>query len=236
MNLVNYNFLVKSDSLTLLSSQPEELLSELQVDTFAVRHSERLVVSDIRIIPNDSIDSIWVEVANVQALFGWLRKSEMLNNVVPDDPISLFINWFSTWHTPIFLSVILLVAGALTWYYKARGGGLKHRARSYYALALIAVTTVSSLLYSIIQVYYPAEWEAFYIDPTLNPFTQSALLASFLTGVWAIIILAIATIEEVIKLFPLPRAVLYLASIVATCMLSYLICSDGVEWLLRVVS
>src|SRR3712207_4721393 len=91
----NYNFLVTADSLLMLSQQPEETMSELPTDTFAVYKNDLLVVADIRVISDDAIDSVWVQVAKDQETFGWIHEIELLDGVVPNDPISRFIKTFS---------------------------------------------------------------------------------------------------------------------------------------------
>ena len=60
-----FNFLVFKDSLELIAQQPEEFLSNLPIDSFAVRKNCLLVVTDIRMVPQDSIDSVWVELSMV---------------------------------------------------------------------------------------------------------------------------------------------------------------------------
>ena len=74
----NFNFVVKADTLYLMRSQPEEAVSMMPIDTFPVNRHDHLVVADIRIMPNDSIDSVWVQVARDQMTFGWAHESELL--------------------------------------------------------------------------------------------------------------------------------------------------------------
>ena len=106
----NYNFVVKQDSVVLYSQQPEEILSTgMEVDSFAAYKHDMLAVAEIRIIPTDSIDSVWVELATEDSRFGWTRESQFLNKVVPDDPISQFISIFSDVHLIIFLVVIGII-------------------------------------------------------------------------------------------------------------------------------
>ena len=105
----NYNFVVKADSLVLLKQQPEEKLNSLMTDSFVVKKHDALVVADIRILPTDSIDSVWVQVARDQSTFGWIHESTLLKKVVPDDPISQFISTFSDIHMLIFLIIIVVI-------------------------------------------------------------------------------------------------------------------------------
>lgn len=41
---------------------------------------------------------------------GWIRESEMLAGVSPDDPISQFIDFFSNTHLLVFLALWLLLS------------------------------------------------------------------------------------------------------------------------------
>ena len=118
----NFNFIVRSDSLILLrqlpaepSPQPvsdEEIVQvteetdSLPIDSFAVYKNQELVVSDIHIIPANSIDSVWVQVATENFEFGWTREKVLLEHVDPNDPISQFISTFSDVHTLIFLVIL----------------------------------------------------------------------------------------------------------------------------------
>ena len=107
-----YNFVVSSDSLMLIRQQPEEYVNHLRIDSFAVRKHCLLVVSDIRIIPQDTEDSVWVQLATEENEFGWSHESRLLPRVVPDDPISQFILIFSNTHLLIFMIVIVLISVA----------------------------------------------------------------------------------------------------------------------------
>lgn len=109
-----FNFLVFKDSLELIAQQPEEFLSNLPIDSFAVQKNCLLVVTDIRMVPQDSIDSVWVQLATEDNQFGWTRESRLLPKVVPDDPISEFIMTFSNTHLLIFMVIIILIAVAYT--------------------------------------------------------------------------------------------------------------------------
>ena len=64
----NYNFVVKADSLSLISQMPEEYIGGLPTDSFLVRKGDHLVVADIRMVPSDKTDSVWVELANARLI------------------------------------------------------------------------------------------------------------------------------------------------------------------------
>ena len=85
---VNDNFNLAADSLRL---QTEEPLHNMPIDTLSdsimLHYDDPLVVAQIVIIPEDSIDSVWVKVARDQFTQGWIHQSDFLASVVPDDPI-----------------------------------------------------------------------------------------------------------------------------------------------------
>ena len=74
----NYNFVVKADSLSLIRQMPEEYIGGLPTDSFLVRKGAHLVVADIRMVPSDKTDSVWVELANDSSVFGWARETYLL--------------------------------------------------------------------------------------------------------------------------------------------------------------
>ena len=106
----NYNFVVKSDTLSLLRQQPEEKLNGLHTDSFLVKKGDHLVVVDIRLLKNDPTDSVWIQLARDQYTFGWIHESRLMQSVVPDDPISQFISTFSDTHLLVFLIIISIIA------------------------------------------------------------------------------------------------------------------------------
>ena len=88
---VGYNFIVHNDSIELIAQLPEEHVSQLETDTLAMMHNQQLAVMDIHIVPQDSVDSVWVKLISEEGETGWIHESELLPNVVPTDPISQFI-------------------------------------------------------------------------------------------------------------------------------------------------
>ena len=59
----NYNFEVINDSLALQVQIPEEAINNMPLDTIYVAKGELVVVADIRILPADSVDSVWIQLA-----------------------------------------------------------------------------------------------------------------------------------------------------------------------------
>ena len=224
----NYNFVVKADSLVLSKLQPEETLSHLQEDSLIVYKNDHLVVADIRIMSADSIDSVWVQVARDQQTFGWIHESKLLPNVVPDDPISLFISTFSDIHLLVFLVIIVLISV----YYimrKLLSASLPivhlRDINSIYPTLLVLLVATSATFYASIQLFAPQVWHHFYFHPTLNPFSVPLPLNLFLLSVWAILLIGLAAIDDVRHLLPLGDAVLYLCGLAAVCAVNYIIFS-----------
>lgn len=240
-----YNFVVSKDSLVILEQQnemmpvPDILSAEIMagdetmpmlslVDSITLRHLDRLVVADICTVPTDSVDSVWVKVARDQLTQGWLRESDLLKAVSPDDPISQFIDFFSDTHLLVFLGFCVIVGGAY---------GLRHLMRkgarivhfndipSFYPTLLCLLIASSAVLYSSIQLFAPESWRHFYYHPSLNPYALPWHLGLFMTSVWAIVIVTIATIDDVRHHLPLGQAILYLGGLAAVCAVDYVVFS-----------
>ena len=223
-----FNFMVFKDSLVLVKQQPEELMSELPVDSFAVKKDMLLVVTDIRMVPKDSIDSVWVQLATEDNTFGWIRESKMLQQVVPADPISEFIMTFSNVHLLIFMVIIVVIAIA----YLIRKVSCSNiyivhynDIDSPYPTALVILVAISAAFYATIQTFEPETWRHFYFHPTLNPFAVPRILGVFLAAVWAVVIVGLACVDEVYHRFPRGEGILYLGGLASVCALDYIIFS-----------
>ena len=223
-----FNFLVFKDSLELMRQQPEEYISGLPVDTFAVKKNHLLVVTDIRMVPQDSIDSVWVQLATENNDFGWIQESKLLPRVVPDDPISEFIMTFSNVHLRIFLVVIVVITMA----YLVRkvfhsNGKIVHfnDIDSPYPVTLVLLVSISAAFYGWIQSFEPEVWRHFYFHPSLNPFAVPHLLGVFLALVWAVLIVALACVDEVYHRLTFGEGLLYLGGLAGVCALDYIIFS-----------
>ncbi len=224
----NYNFIVRTDSIQMISSQPEEEVSNMPTDTIVFYKDEQLVVVDFRIMPQDSIDSVWVQVAHDQFTFGWTRESTLLPNVDPDDPISQFISTFSNRHLLIFLLIISVIAAVyvvrIVYRKNARIVHFNDISTPYPA-ALCLVIATSATLYATIQMYAPDMWRRFYFHPTLNPFAAGLLIGLFLITVWLIVIVGLAAVDEVRKRLPFGEAFLYLCGLAAVIAALYIVFS-----------
>ena len=240
----NFNFIVRSDSLILLRQLPAEssplpvsdeevtpLTDEMETqssDSFAVYKNQELVVADIHIIPADSLDSVWVQVATENFEFGWAHEKMLLENVDPNDPISQFISIFSDMHTLIFLVIIILIGvGYLLRKLLKRNAKIVHfnDIDSFYPMLLALIVASSATFYASIQMYAPEAWRAFYFHPSLNPFSQPLLLGIFLASVWAMLIIGIAALDDTVRHLRFNDAFLYLCGLAAVCAFNYILFS-----------
>ena len=237
----NYNFVVTGDSLVSVAQQPEDMSVpdvvsseietvgvEYQKDSITIRKYEHLVVADIKTVSVDTIDSIWVKVARDQLTFGWIHENELLAQVSPDDPISQFIDFFSDTHMLIFLAFCVLVVAAYgVRRLMKRGAKIVHfnDIPSFYPTTLCLLVASSAVLYSSIQLFGPESWRHFYYHPSLNPFALPLHLGLFVSSVWALVIVAIATVDDVTKKLPLGSAILYMCGLIAVCAVCYVIFS-----------
>lgn len=237
----NYNFVVTGDSLVLVAQQPEamsvpEVVSieiesigeEMMKDSVTIRRHEHVVVADIKTVPSDTIDSIWVKVARDQLTFGWIHENELLSKVSPDDPISQFIDTFSNIHLLVFMAFLVLTGAAYGLRRLMRKGSkIVHfnDIPSFYPTALCLLIASSAVLYSSIQLFGPETWRHFYYHPSLNPFALPFWLGFFVSSVWALIIVAIATVDDVTRILPLGDAILYLIGLAAVCAVLYTVFS-----------
>ena len=223
-----FNFIVTADSLMLLRQQPEEAVNKMKTDSFAVKEGKEVAVADIRILPNDKQDSVWVQIATEDFAFGWIHESRLLKQVDPADPISEFISTFSNIHLLIFLIVISIIGvGYLARKILKKNAHIVHfnDISSIYPTLLAVVVALSAAFYASIQLFAPETWREFYFHPSLNPFSQPLLLNIFLVLVWAMLIIAIATIDDVRRLLKSGETLLYLSGLGAVCAVNYIVFS-----------
>ena len=219
----NYNFMVTANRLPLADALPD-----MAFDTLYVVHGDRIVVADIRMVPADTIDSVWVKVAHDQITQGWIRESELLQGVSPDDPISQFIDVFSNTHLLVFLAICVLVASAYAVRKLLRRRAYIvhfHDIDSAYPALLCVLIAMSATLYASIQMFGAESWRHYYFHPSLNPFALPLHLGLFVASVWAIIIMAVAVLDDVRHQLPTFDALLYLSGLAAVCAVVYVVFS-----------
>ena len=212
----------------LLRQQPEEAVNKMETDSFAVKKGKEVVVADIRILPNDKQDSVWVQIATEDYAFGWVHENRLLKQVDPADPISQFISTFSNIHLLIFLIVISIMGvGYLARKILKKNAHIVHfnDISSLYPTLLAVIVALSAAFYASIQLFAPETWREFYFHPSLNPFSQPPLLNIFLVLVWAMLIIGIATIDDVRRLLKSGETLLYLCGLGAVCAVNYIVFS-----------
>lgn len=225
---VGFNFIVRADSLELISQQPEEIVSNMTVDSFSVPKDAPIAVTDIRIMSSDSIDSVWVQLVTEQYKTGWTHESQLLSRVDPDDPISQFISTFSNRHLIIFMIVISLIAvGYITRKLLRQNSHIVHfnDINSFYPTLLALIVASSATFYATIQNFAPETWRDFYFHPTLNPFSQPWPIEIFLISVWAMLIVGIAAVDDTRHQLKFDDAFWYLCGLGAVCAVDYIVFS-----------
>ena len=233
---IDYNFVLASDSLVLQEERPLHLLIMPEgADSFVVYRDDPLVVAQIEVIPEDSIDSVWVKVARDQLTQGWVHESTLLQSVVPDDPISQGIHLFSNRHA--IATVALLVVALSAWLFRRMRRRRFHLVHiddiaSPYPMLLCVSFAAATVLYTTIQMFVPDIWVEFYFNPTLNPFGQPTMLSLFLFLAWIIVILTLATLDEVRRSLPAGEAILYTLSLLAILAGIYLFFSLTTQYFL----
>lgn len=218
----NYNFVVKTDSMSLFDS-PDTL-----IDSTVVYKGDQLVVAEIKTVSADSIDSVWVKLARDQMSQGWQRECVLLTNVAPDDPISQFIDMFSDNHLLLFLALVVIVTatyGLRKLYRRDAYLVHFHDIDSLLPAIFAILVATSAMVYATIQNFAPDSWQQFYFHPTLNPFSLPPILGVFVVLVWSMIITGIATVEDVIRRLPIDSALLYLLGLAAVSAVDYVVFS-----------
>ena len=224
----NYNFVEDAGRLELLQQQSIELGNEVSLPPVMVYKDDRLVVADIVMLPSDPVDSVWVQVARDEETIGWIHESDMLMSVAPDNLISRFIDSFSDTHLLIMLSIVVLslalfVVNSL-YRYNAKIVHFRD-INSFYPTLLALLVSASAVFYSTIQLVDPESWRHFYYHPTLNPFSVPFHLGMFLSSVWAILIIGIATLDDIRRKLPAGQGLMYFLGLAAVCSVDYVVFS-----------
>lgn len=229
----NFNFELKADSMILV---PRE--GDLIQDTCVVRNKDLLVVAQIkRIEASDSTmeDTFLIKVAHDQTTMGWVKESELLENAVPDDPISQLID-FMTGSRAIWMSSFLGFGVIAFFFRKMRKQkmsiGLSElkvvdliEMDSFYPPLLLILVACVAALYASVQNFVPEFWQEYYFHPTMNPLLLPPIMAVLVTLVWLTLIVIVAVVIEVYNNFYSFRGIIYLFEIAGLCMLIYLLIS-----------
>ena len=201
----------------------DEIKEELEKQGIKIKKD-----SDLEDVVQNSIDSVWVKVARDQITQGWIRESELLQGVSRDDPISQFIDVFSNTHLLVFLAICVVVAGAYAVRKLLRRRAYIvhfHDIDSIYPTLLCVLIALSATLYASIQMFGAESWRHYYFHPSLNPFALPLHLGLFVASVWAIILVAVAVLDDVRHKLPTFDALLYLSGLAAVCAVVYVVFS-----------
>lgn len=225
---IGYNFIVHNDSLLLINQQPEEHVSLLVTDTSYIAHDTHVAVVDFRILPQDSIDSVWVQLVSETGETGWIHETELLPNVVPTDPISQIIMLFSDTHVLFALILVALITAAyIMRLVQRRKAPLVHfrDIPSFYPTLLCITVAAAATFYASLQMFGADIWRHYYFHPTLNPFLMPPILSIFICSVWAMLIIGIAAIEDTRHHLTFTDAILYLSGLTGFCAVLYIVFS-----------
>lgn len=225
---VGYNFLVRDDSLCIMPQHPRDLMSHLVIDSAFITKGKQLMVADICIISGDSIDSVWVQVASETGRIGWIHEKDMLKKVVPTDPISQFIMFFSDTHIMAAVIILALLIAAYTFRKISRRNAPIVHFRdipSFYPTLLCIVVAASATFYASLQMFEAEAWQEFYYHPSLNPFRMAPILSVFISSVWAMLIISVAVLDDVRHHLNFDDALIYLAGLAGMCAMLYIIFS-----------
>ncbi len=225
----SYNFIVAADSMQLLRYLPSE--SSLFNDTLYVFEDDRVAVSEI--LTSDSLqiqnDTVWVQLMRDEATFGWVEEMSMREQVVPADPISQAIAVFSHSHILFFIVFVTLIVLVYVMRRKSRMHvPIVHfqDIRTKYPAVLCLIMATAATLYASIQMFDFEGWQHYYYHPTINPLAEHGIISIFLTLVWVIIIMSVASISEVAKCLKPLDAIIYLLSLFAVCCVDYVLFSQ----------
>lgn len=195
------------------------------MDSVPVVRGNQLVVAEFDVHPQDSVDSVWVKVARDQETIGWIQEHELLEHIVPVDPISQFIHLFSNSHT---LPFFLIMAVFCVWFvYRAiRKKQIKliglNDIDSVFPITLSLLMAIAATLYNSIQHFVPETWMHYYYDPTLNPFDVPFILGLFIVCVGLILLVGVAMLDDLFHQTKQEVAFFYLVGLAAYCIFLYI--------------
>lgn len=194
-------------------------------DTYVhLYRGDKVVVAEFAVHPADSVDSVWVKLAHVQEVQGWIRESELKESFVPTDSISQAIHLFSDTHASYFIIIFALFVGVYL-FRTFRKKQLKivyfDDIDSMYPLLLCLLMAFSATLYESMQVFVPETWEHFYFNPTLSPFKVPLVLSVFLLSIWLFLVVALAVLDDLFRQLTPAAAIFYLLGLMSCCIFCY---------------
>lgn len=219
----NFNFKVKADSLVLV---PRE--GDLIQDTCMVYDGDLIVVAEIKGIPGDSIDSVWVKVAHDQMTMGWIPEHELTAGAIPNDEISELL--YAMTNSRMFWMTALLVFGVFA-YLLHRGESRQlyllkfNEMDSVYPFLFLILVGLMASVYATVQNFVPEYWQEYYYHPVLSPIGLPFIMALLLVLAWSVIIVFIAVVDEVYNHFYFIPGMAYIFELLGLAMFVYLFIS-----------
>ncbi|MBF0950688.1 MAG: hypothetical protein HXK22_02675 [Alloprevotella tannerae] len=218
-----------------------------EVDTISLHKGDQLIVLDISKTTQTGADSILIKVARDQLTQGWISEQAFLNKIVPNDPISRFIHFFSDTRSLILFPLLGLSLLVFTILLCLKYNKVKRQAEekdwkyairrqkeafadisfipsySLYALFFCFIVAISSALYGGIQHFAPDTWIEFYFHPTINPLSSylPPIMHLFLGSVWLLLISGIAVMIDLSKTDDGQQIIKHLASLIFSTILIY---------------
>lgn len=220
-----YNFRITADSLVISCNPPGLSGHAGPTDSLTLYRKDKVVVADIVNTRSGRADSIWIKVARDQSTQGWTDEATLLAGVIPDDPISAFIHYFSDTRLLVFVSVLgVALLAALIRTIRRRRVRMIHfnDIPSFYPTLQCLAVSAAAVLYGSILEFVPQTWVEFYYHPTLNPFGLPPILSLFVAMVWLNLITALAVVDDVRRCLPVGAAVVYLMTLLGACVVLYL--------------
>lgn len=195
-------------------------------DTYITLYkSAQVVVAEIAVHSEDSVDSVWVKVAHSQDAQGWLRASELTSSFVPVDSLSQSIYFFSGTHVSYFIVIIALFIGVYLFrLYRRKQIRMVYfnDIDSIYPLLLCLLMAISATLYESMQLFAPETWQQYFFNPTLSPFKVPFILSAFLVSLWLIILVLLASLDDAFSQLPSPAdAFFYILGLLSVCIFCY---------------
>ena len=177
---------------------------------------------------------IWVQVARDRFCKGWVNEEVLLDCSIPSRPISKFIYYFSN-RSLAYYGSVLLVAALVLMLRLARKRRIPfvhfNDIRSFYPTLLCLMVATEATVYGTMQRFAPETWVEYYYHPTLNPFTPGLplILSLFIAGLWLMVLVAIATLEDLRHAPDDFGIYAYLAGLAMMCVALYLVFSLSVH-------
>lgn len=216
---LNANFEVRADSLPLEQFPVKDVFRN-------VYKGDQVVVAEFMDCPGDSVDAVWVKVAHNQEVQGWVRERDFLDSCVPADPLSGFIHLLGSSQVRwLVVAVMLCVACVFSFVYRKRQAFPSRfaEADNVFPALLCFLSAFTAMLYGTMQGFFPAVWEHYYFNPSLNPFALPPLLGVFVGSLWLMLVVLLALADDLFRQMQAGNALLYLFGLLAVCIACYLL-------------